>query len=70
MSFALENQVKDLEEKLAISEQNAIDFERIAKDWKKGYTDLEKKSKAKIKELEQTIEELEKDLKSWRNHDR
>jgi len=39
------------------------EFEDIAKEWRKGYLDLEIKHKVKVANLEQTIEELEKDFK-------
>lgn len=57
----LEQQITKLKDDLAVSEQNVIDFERIAHEWKKSYLEMEIKHKVKIKNLEQTIEELKKE---------
>lgn len=42
--------------------QAVKDFEILALQWKKGYSDLESKSKAKITELEQVIESLREEI--------
>jgi hypothetical protein len=50
-----------LELDLKVAEQDMRDFEVLALEWKKKYAELEHKSRVKIIELEQTIQELEQE---------
>lgn len=55
--------ITKLREDLAVSEQNVKDFERLALTWQKSYNEEVPRLKAKIKTLEGTIEELERELR-------
>lgn len=64
----LQNELMDelwnVKEHLAISEQNVKDFEKLAQEWKKGYSDLEIKHKVKLIEMQQIIDELNEQIEA------
>lgn len=62
--YDLQQENAKLQQELYQAEIHITDFELAAKEWKKGYGDMEKKLKIKIKELEQIVEELESEIKN------
>lgn len=44
------------------AQKDIRDFEVLAVEWKRGYSDLERKYRVEIANLKQTIEELEEEL--------
>ena len=61
--YELQSQVLRLESELNQAQQDILDFEKAAKIWQKSYLDMEKEYKQKIANRDQTIEELQKELK-------
>ena len=65
----LQKQITSLQEELSQANLDILDFEKAAQEWKKGYNDMEYKYKIKLKEAEQTIEELAKECLEKREED-
>lgn len=64
-----DKEISKLQEDLAISEQNVKDFESLARTWMHSYNEEVPRLKAKIKNLEQTVESLQEDLDAERLED-
>ena len=62
----LDGRVKELEEKLAQSEANVIEFEALAHEWKLAHRDLSFKYKRDVSNLEIRVSELESDLRQMK----
>jgi predicted DNA binding CopG/RHH family protein len=61
----LQKENQRLLEELEQAQQDIKDFERLAQVWKKGYSDTERDLRIKLKNAEQTIEQLEEELSEW-----
>jgi hypothetical protein len=59
----LEKENRKLKEELEIAQKDIRDFEVLAIEWKKGHSDLERKHRIEVGNLEQTICELVKELR-------
>jgi predicted RNase H-like nuclease (RuvC/YqgF family) len=62
----LQKENQQLREELEEAQKDIVDFEVLAKEWRKGYAELELKHRIKVMELEQVIDELEKELEDWK----
>jgi len=58
----LQDRVSELTAELDRAQQDIKDFEILAIEWKKGYSELNIKHRIEIGNLKQTIEQLEQDL--------
>jgi predicted RNase H-like nuclease (RuvC/YqgF family) len=62
----LQKENRQLREELEEAQKDIRDFEVLAKEWRKGYAELERKHRIKMMELEQVVTELEKELEGWK----
>ena len=58
----LQDRVSELTAELDRAQQDIKDFDILAIEWKKGYSELNIKHRIEIGNLKQTIEQLEQDL--------
>jgi predicted RNase H-like nuclease (RuvC/YqgF family) len=59
---ALQTENNRLKEELEQAQKDIHDFEVLAIEWKKGYSDLERAHKRQIMEYRQIIQELQDEL--------
>ena len=62
--YDLQSQIIRLEKELEQAQKDIKDFEVLAVEWKKGFTELNRKHQAEVTNLKQTIEELEKEIEN------
>lgn len=61
----LQSKIDKLEMELSQAQKDIRDFEILAIEWKKGYSDMERNYRIKLQNAEQVIEELEKELDEY-----
>ena len=60
---SLNSTIARLEQQLSNAQQDILDFEKLAIEWRKGHAELEAKHRIEVGNLKATIEELEAELK-------
>ena len=58
----LKKEITRLKEELEVMKQHIEDFEKLAIEWKIGYSDLKRKHHLELVHSKQIIEELQKEL--------
>lgn len=67
--YDLQTRIVRLEKELEQAQTDIKDFEVLAQEWRKGYSELKSKHHMETTNLKQTIEELEKELACKTNPD-
>ena len=68
--YDLQSQVMRLERELEEAQKDIKDFEVLAIEWKKGYSDLNSRHWKEKSNLEQEIEELKKELEDIKKREK